>query len=76
MQVQLLRGAEADLLELYIRAEEIRPGAGDQLYGVIDAPSPTCAIIPSWHRFTGHPTVASSCRHSVSASSIRSKASG
>ncbi len=36
MEVVLLRGAEADLLELYVRAEEKQIGAGDRLYGMVD----------------------------------------
>jgi len=36
MQVALLRGAEADLLENYVRLEELRPGLGDRFYGTID----------------------------------------
>ena len=32
MQVELLRGAEADLLENYVRFEESREGLGDRFY--------------------------------------------
>jgi plasmid stabilization system protein ParE len=37
MHVELLRGAEADLLELYVRLEEIRPGLGERFYRMLDA---------------------------------------
>ncbi len=30
MRVELLRGAEADLLELYVRLEEARSGLGER----------------------------------------------
>ena len=36
MQVELLRGAEADLLENYVRLEESREGLGDRFYRTID----------------------------------------
>ena len=36
MRVELLRGAEADLLESYIRLEESRSGLGDKFYRTLD----------------------------------------
>ena len=36
MQVELLRGAEADLLENYVRLEDLRNGLGDRFYHTID----------------------------------------
>jgi plasmid stabilization system protein ParE len=37
MRIELLHGAEADMLEVYIRLEERRAGAGDRFYGALDA---------------------------------------
>ncbi|HCP91334.1 MAG TPA: hypothetical protein DIT76_04700 [Spartobacteria bacterium] len=37
MHVELLRGAEADLLEVYVRLEEVRPGLGERFYRTLDA---------------------------------------
>ncbi len=60
MQVVLLRGAEADLLELYVRAEEKQIGAGDRLYGMVDgAPSLTSARTLRSRPFTAVSTVVS-----------------
>ncbi len=36
MRVELLRGAEADLLEAYIRFEQTSGGAGDRFYRTLD----------------------------------------
>jgi plasmid stabilization system protein ParE len=36
MHVELLRGAEADLLELYVRLEEARTGLGERFYRSLD----------------------------------------
>ena len=36
MRVELLRGAEADLLENYVRLEEARSGLGDRFYHLLD----------------------------------------
>jgi|SRR5437667_6595186 len=36
MRVELLRGAEADLLEHYVRLEELSQGLGDRFYRAID----------------------------------------
>ena len=36
MHIELLRGAEADLLENYVRLEELREGLGDRFYRTID----------------------------------------
>jgi plasmid stabilization system protein ParE len=37
MRVEFLQGAEADLLEVYIRLEERRAGAGESFYRALDA---------------------------------------
>src|SRR5947209_6758551 len=36
MRIELLRGAEADLLENYVRLEELRAGLGDRFYRTLD----------------------------------------
>jgi len=36
MRVELLQGAEADLLEAYVRLEEQRPGLGERFYRTLD----------------------------------------
>ena len=36
MQIELLRGAEADLLENYVRFEELNEGLGERFYRTID----------------------------------------
>jgi plasmid stabilization system protein ParE len=36
MRVELLRGAEADLLEVYVRLEDGRPGLGERFYRTLD----------------------------------------
>ncbi len=36
MRIELLRGAEADLLEAYVRMEERRPGLGERFYRTLD----------------------------------------
>ena len=36
MRVELLRGAEADLLESYVRFEDSRSGLGDRFYRTLD----------------------------------------
>ena len=36
MRVELLHGAEADLLEAYVRLEEQRAGLGDRFYHTLD----------------------------------------
>ncbi len=35
MRVELLRGAEADLLELYVRLEEVRSDLGERFYRLL-----------------------------------------
>lgn len=36
MRVKLLRGAEADLLEIYLRLEQYRDGLGERFYHILD----------------------------------------
>lgn len=36
VHVELLRGAEADLLEIYVRLEEDREGLGERFYRILD----------------------------------------
>lgn len=36
MRIELLRGAEADLLEAYVWLEEQRPGLGERFYRTVD----------------------------------------
>lgn len=36
MRIELLRGAEADLLEAYVWLEEQRPGLGERFYRTLD----------------------------------------
>jgi plasmid stabilization system protein ParE len=47
MRIELLQGAEADLLELYIRLEERREGAGERYYAALDAALERLRMFPA-----------------------------
>lgn len=51
MRIEFLQGAEADLLEVYVRLEEQREGRGERFYRTLDFALESLRQFPGWRRY-------------------------